>query len=109
MRKKVSGRFHSSLKCFRVSKCQVADHWHCYRRVYVIVEPFRMFFFFVEFVWVEFNTLVLECYNIRKISDRPYTAKILCVPNVDKHDTIHVIFCRNIRTVFDVVRMYRAS
>ena len=41
-------------------------------------------------------------YNVTvftKISDQPYTAKILYVPNVDRHDTIWVTFCRNIRTV----------
>jgi len=38
MRKKVSGRFHSSLQCFRVSRCLLADHCHllqkgvCHRR-----------------------------------------------------------------------------
>jgi len=41
-------------------------------------------------------------YNVTvftKISDQPYTAKVLYVPNVDTHATIRIIFWRNTGTV----------
>jgi len=100
MRKKVSGPFHSSLQCFRVSRCLIADHCHLlqkgvyHRRVCSYVLLFSSNLYRSNLTPCSYNVTVFT-----KISDQPYTAKILYVPNVDKRDTIRVIFCRNIRTV----------
>ena len=104
MRKKVSGRFHSSLQCFRVCRCLLADHWHllrksvCNRRVCPYVLLFSSNLYRSNLTPWSYNVTVFK-----KISDQPYTAIILYVPNVDKHDTIRVIFCRNIRAKRRVV------